>query len=460
MKRINFVIFVMFLPMIFSPMVTNSQTMTGEGPNLDPRITQQNVLDMRLSEIINNGRRIFSTPFNKQDGYGDGPFFQSEGDPITFGNRPTLQGNGTFLRANGLDGQTCLECHFITRNSSIPATLGIGGVAAGANHVMFMPKQIKTIRENNNYNGRFINPPFLFGSGGVELLAKELTIELQQLKAEALANPGNPIVLETTKGVFFGTIFSPDGVSLDTSGVEGIDPDLVVRAFGRKGEFATVRAFDLGAMQFHFGMQPVEVVGEGVDDDLDGIADELLVGEISALHIFGTTLPRPIMEEFSSEAVAGYAKFVEIGCSACHIPSLVTKSRVITYSFPEVENDPTANVFMVVDLTETAHFEPVPGSGVIVPLFADLKRHDMGPDLSESFYQATGQANREFTTARLWGVRDTAPYLHDGRATTITEAILMHGGEAQTVRDIFASLPQTDRDNLITFLYSLRTPLP
>ncbi|MFN2256081.1 MAG: di-heme oxidoredictase family protein, partial [Candidatus Promineifilaceae bacterium] len=96
--------------------------------------------------------------------------------------------------------------------------------------------------------------------------------------------------------------------------------------------------------------------------------------------------------------------------------------------------------------------------GISVPLFADLKRHDMGPDLSESFAQVDEQRNREFTTARLWGVADTAPYLHDGRATTLTEAILLHGGEALPARNAFAALSGQNQAEVIAFLRSLRTP--
>ncbi|HSM13876.1 MAG TPA: di-heme oxidoredictase family protein, partial [Thermoanaerobaculia bacterium] len=67
-------------------------------------------------------------------------------------------------------------------------------------------------------------------------------------------------------------------------------------------------------------------------------------------------------------------------------------------------------------------------------------------------------ANDEFTTARLWGVADTAPYLHDGRATTLEEAIEFHGGEAQGARDAFLALGPADRDELLVFLGKLRTP--
>ncbi len=63
-----------------------------------------------------------------------------------------------------------------------------------------------------------------------------------------------------------------------------------------------------------------------------------------------------------------------------------------------------------------------------------------------------------FVTARLWGIADTAPYLHDGRAPTLTEAILFHGGEAQPARDAFALLVPRDRTALLSFLRTLRTP--
>lgn len=469
------------------PGLATGESMTGEGPNLAPRITQHQVEnELNFNQIRKSGERVFATPFNKQDGYGDGPYNPSEGDPREFGNRPSLQNgipnnrfdgrNGTFLRVNGLDGQTCLECHFITRNSTIPATLGVGGAAAGANQVLFMPSDIDVADlEPGEFNGRFINPPFLFGSGGVELLAKEMTMELQKIKADALANPGFRQNL-TAKGVDFGTIVADNLGNLDTSAVEGVDEDLVIRPFGRKGEFATVRAFDIGAMQFHFGIQAnEEICGNVVDDichvdaDGDGVTDELKIGELSALHIFGTTLERPIVdadgdgleEPLTLEAQDGFKTFKSIGCADCHRPFLTTDKKRLSYSFPEEETDPEANVYRRINLVKKANFEKDSGgSGIVVSLLSDLKRHRIGNTLRESFDVVNNRANRAFITARLWGVRDTAPYLHDGRATTITEAILMHGGEAKAARNSFRRLRKEDKDKVIAFLFSLRTPVP
>jgi len=430
----------------------------GEAPALTPRVTQDEIVGgMPLDDIRRAGRRVFSTPFNKLDGYGDGPI-----DPLdktSPGGRPSLQNNGTFLRINGLDGQTCLECHSILSNATIPATFGVGGVGGAVSNAMFQPRHIDVDDEAGEgfatYDGRFINPPFLFGSGGVELLAKEMTADLLELKQFAKDHPGTIVELRTHK-VDFGTLRFVDG-EFDTSGVEGIDEDLIVRPFGRKGEFPTVRAFDVDAMRFHFGIEPVEGVGKGNDNDGDGVVDELLVGEISALHIFNTTLSPPFFEEPTTEARNGLRHFREIGCAECHVPLMKTRTKRLPYNFPEDPARPFDNEFLSVDLSA----DPVGfrvrnnGGGLIIPMFADLKRHDMGEILGESFGT---ELDREFTTARLWGVADTAPYLHDGRATTLTEAILLHGGEALDAREAFEALGAEERSEILALLRILRVP--
>ena len=437
------------------------QSPPGETGNIPtPRITQADILSgtLTLDDIRLAGMKMFTTPFNRLDGYGDGP--PDPLDPTSPGGRPTLQNNGTFLRVNGMDAQTCIECHSVVSNAVVPFRAGIGGVGGSNSNAMFMPRNIDVDDEAGNgfaaYDGRFINPPFLFGSGGVQLVAKEMTEDLQRLKLVAKSNPGVPIAL-TTHGVNFGSIvFDPVQNDWDTSNVHGIDEDLVVRPFGRKGEFATVRGFDVGAMLFHFGMQPVEFVGPNVDGDGDGVSDEILIGELSALEIFNTNLERPIIGEVTQEARDGLDVFRAIGCDVCHVEEIHTRGTELTYSFPEVDTLPFANVFYKSDLVNgPAGFARTAAGGVRVPLFSDLKRHHMGAALAETF---GSPLDDQFITARLWGVADTAPYLHDGRATILTDAILLHGGEAKPQSDAFAALPAADKVKLLTFLRALRVP--
>ncbi len=437
----------------------NAEDLPAEGPRLgSQRITQADITSGKVSlrDIRRAGLRIFTTPFNKADGYGDGNL--NPGASTRFeGNRPTL--NGTFLRVNGLDAQTCLECHSLIDASTIPPTLGIGGAGGSVTNAIALPSRIELEAPDAGtglvpFNGRFINPPALHGAGAVELVAREMTGTLQAIAEEARAHAGTPYPL-TAKGVDFGTIRADGSGELDTTGVTGVDDDLVIKPFGRKGEFPTTRDFDRAAMLFHFGMQPVEVVGPDVDSDGDGVANEILVGELSALQIFTTTLRRPYQERQGDPDVRrGKQVFVAIGCASCHVPELQTDHSVLEYFVP---GDDTA--YYAVDLVhDVPGYDSAPGGGIRVPMFSDLKRHDLGPELAENLDLAADRVNREFITPRLWGVAGTAPYLHSGQATTIGEAIAMHGGEAATVRDNYFALPEQDRRALHTMLQSLRLP--
>ncbi|MEM7205637.1 MAG: di-heme oxidoredictase family protein [Planctomycetota bacterium] len=443
-----------------SPSPGAGQVPPGEGPAIrSPRLTQAEILSggLTLLDLRRHGLRMFATPFNQHDGFGDGPM--NPANPTDPGGRPTLQNNGMHLRANGLDAQTCMECHSVLSSATVPFRFGIGGVGGANNNVMAGPTEIDIDDSMGlgfaGFDGRFINPPFLMGAGGVEIIAKEMTIDLQNALRRAKRNPGTVVPL-VTKDVSFGSI-RVVGDRVDTSAVEGVDHDLVVRPFGRKGEFATTRAFDVEALRFHFGMEPVEAVGHDVDADHDGVVNEALVGEVSALQIFGTTLEPPVVDDQTPESRRGRGLFRTLGCADCHIPELTSRTSLLTYSFPPIETEPLANVYYAVDLARApTRFARAPSGGIRVPMFSDLKRHDMGPRLAET----TGKAlDPLFVTPRLWGVADTAPYLHDGRALTLSDAILMHGGEAQTARDAFAALAAADRVAVLTFLRTLRTPV-
>ena len=96
-------------------------------------------------------------------------------------------------------------------------------------------------------------------------------------------------------------------------------------------------------------------------------------------------------------------------------------------------------------------FRADPQGRAVVELLGDLKRHDMGPGLAESIDE-TGCGKSVFMTENLWGVGSTAPYLHDGRATTLTEAILEHGGAAGGSRSAFESRTTVNQAYLIAVL--------
>jgi CxxC motif-containing protein (DUF1111 family) len=93
---------------------------------------------------------------------------------------------------------------------------------------------------------------------------------------------------------------------------------------------------------------------------------------------------------------------------------------------------------------------------VLVPAFTDLKRHDMGPDLDTERLVQDGVPTAHWITRKLWGFANEPPFLHHGRATLVSEAILLHGGEGRPARDAFVALPQADRDAVVAFLKTLQ----
>jgi hypothetical protein len=506
-------------------------------------------MDTDLNFLRLQGEWVFATPFNKHDGLGDGPI--NPKNKVQPGGRLTLpafpsengkpaEGNKFFLRVNGLDSQTCVECHFIVNNSTVPAKFGVGGVGGAAAAAFpattrFLPaSQGPKSVDAANFNGRVINPPFVFGSGGVELLAKEMTENLHQQLRDASNPPeiGKPVHLKT-HGVDFGFVtwkktgennsveevpdtktncdamdkknkkmvtlehfiaISPaaklyawtgssdygtrvevkssemtakhkgqsPGLELDTTNLKGVDGDLVIKPFGRKGNNVTTRDFDCGALRFHMGMEPVEIVGKDNDNDGDGVVNEITIAELSALSIFNTTSPRPNQDKYTGP---GSKVFNDIGCSGCHVPVMKTERHILPYQQPEQPQHPfdDRNKYYEVDLVNSsANFEVDPDNsdGMLVKLFSDLKRHDMGHRLQESLTSASAEENRTYITARLWGVADTAPYMHDGRATTLTEAIKWHGGDAEAARNKFIALSDSKKVDLLNYLRSLHTPTP
>jgi CxxC motif-containing protein (DUF1111 family) len=90
-----------------------------------------------------------------------------------------------------------------------------------------------------------------------------------------------------------------------------------------------------------------------------------------------------------------------------------------------------------------------------VEAWTDLKRHDMGDALADPHVTFGVFPARQFLTPALWGVGATAPYLHDGRAATLSDAIRKHDGEGASSRVAFLALAIDDQKKLVEFLQTL-----
>lgn len=148
---------------------------------------------------------------------------------------------------------------------------------------------------------------------------------------------------------------------------------------------------------------------------------------------YSQNLGVPARRDVDDPAVLdGKQVFYKTGCASCHTPKFVTRR----------DADHPAQQFQL-----------------IWP-YSDMLLHDMGEGLADHRPEGTA-TGMEWRTPPLWGIGLTATvnqeagFLHDGRARTLLEAILWHGGEAQAARDAVVAMPPEDRQSLITFLRSL-----
>ena len=212
-------------------------------------------------------------------------------------------------------------------------------------------------------------------------------------------------------------------------------PDGRLGRFGWKAEFATLREFVKAACANEIGLSnpdrpqalPIPKRGyQAPGTDLTEAQCALMTDFIRGLDAPRRVEPSDPAER--SRARAGEQTFARIGCADCHTPDL----------------------------------------GSIKGFYSDLLLHDMGPTLAAgigSYGEAIAPPNSttvpvapEWKTPALWGVADSAPYLHDGRAETLEDAIAAHQGEASGVTTAFKNLPPAEQQDIIAFLKTLKAP--
>src|SRR5262249_41759919 len=174
-------------------------------------------------------------------------------------------------------------------------------------------------------------------SGPIEALALELTRGLQASRIaavnEAFLSSRNVAVHLVAKGIDFGDITArPDG-TIDTAGVRGVSPDLVIRPFHQDGAAVSLRQFTNEGMNQHMGMQSQELFGIDTDPDGDGVTNELTVGDMTAISLFQAQLGTPgeVVPPDPERRRAvddGEYLFVAIGCTHCHVPLMTLKSAM------------------------------------------------------------------------------------------------------------------------------------
>jgi CxxC motif-containing protein (DUF1111 family) len=274
------------------------------------------------------------------------------------------------------------------------------------------------------------NPTPLFGLGLIDGIPEDAIVAME--KREAMESP-------------------------QTKGRAARLKDGRIGRLGWKGQTANTEDFVLNACAVELGLEVPghhqAITPQAPRYQATGL--DLTADECNALVAYVRSLPRPAENrpsgiEESRHIDAGRSTFASIGCAGCHAPKV----------------------------------------GDVSGIFSDLLLHDMGPELGDegsydgsssddedeplspriSVAEGNGQparprmprgaTRREWRTPPLWGFRDSGPYLHDGRAQTLEQAVAMHGGQGQSSAVTFFKLSPRERLQLESFLKSLVAPAP
>ncbi len=201
--------------------------------------------------------------------------------------------------------------------------------------------------------------------------------------------------------------------------------------FGRKAAVSNLEDFNEGAFLFELGLTTPRLMLEGtiagapLPDGVDPASEPEASAETVALTSdYVRFLAPPAPAERGEVEQRGALVFERVGCATCHVPTLRTGPHAVA----ALSRRP-------------------------VDAYTDLLLHDMGPELADA---CLGDAtSAEFRTEPLMGLRHVRALLHDGRATSIEDAIALHGGEASRSRSAYRALDDRGRDALLAFLRSL-----
>lgn len=448
---------------------------------------------VRPDRLLDHGQALFEAMWTNQEG-GGRPLTKGTGAPLADLSSP-LEFPRNFNRISAPDANSCAGCHNLPRSGGggdqvanvfvlgqrfdfatfddLDTTPTRGGVDENGNPIL-----LQTIANERNTLG-------MFGSGYIELLAREITADLQAIRDSLAPGASAPL---TSKGISYGTLArNPDG-TFDPSGCEGLPPtslagampSLVIRPFHQASAVVSLREFSNNAFNHHHGIQSQERFGDGVDADGDGFVNEMTIADITAASLWQAQLPVPGRvipndPEIEAAVLVGERRMKQIGCLNCHVKRLPLNGEAV-FVEPSPYNPPgnlqTGDVpDYALDLSDTRLDLPrIPKdkNGVIwVDAFTDFKLHDIteGPgdpnceSLNMHFPGGSGDflsGNCRFLTKKLWGAANEPPYFHHGKFVTMRQAIEAHRGEAIDSFNAWSALSAFEQDAIIEALKTLQ----
>ena len=277
---------------------------------------------------------------------------------------------------------------------------------------------------------------------------------------------------------------------------DGLITGRVEGKFGWRGQIASLSAFVGQACAGELGLSHELALqsGDPLSPKYVPPGFDITSAEVSKLVSFVSTLPPPEEAKGDERIYRGEEHFNEIGCATCHVADVFPAAGVFSdflvhdmgYRLQAPSPSAVGDTKLLADERTIPRMRTVRGpiSGEVPPYYSGITvnsasssypapekieeptqpRFPRGDRPLESNLKGDLQGKtwddlqREWKTPALWGLADTAPYLHDGRAATIEEAIEWHGGEAHQSAGLFAALNKEDREDLIRFLKSLKAP--
>jgi CxxC motif-containing protein (DUF1111 family) len=353
---------------------------------------------------FNDGDALFGLPFRPVDGLG--PLFirtACSACHVEGSRGPGLVQKMAIVLADGITpaaDQAALAYGHTVRE----------GLAAGAT-TPIVPPDTATVKVTLR-----LGPPVL-GRGYLEAVDDAELVRLEA--AQAARTDG---IHGTIGRATFASVPNPD--TTYSSYRQG---QVVLGRFGLKARIATLDDFTADAFQGDMGlstpMRPTELANP------DGLSDDQRAGiDLGLDHIdrIAFYLRRIAIPRRVGLTERGARLFEQAACAACHVSALRTRA---SYPIPQL-------------------------AGIDAPIFSDLLLHDMGAALADGMTDGSA-TSLAWRTAPLIGLRFARTYLHDGRAHTVREAIVAHGGEARGAALAFQALSQDDQQSLIEYVSAL-----
>lgn len=479
----------------------NRQSNIGREVSVPVHLSDGQEFTIPLDALLKHGKLLFNANWTEQEG-GGRPLTKGTGRPLSDPSRP-LTGARAFNRISGPDANSCAGCHNTPHGIS-----GGGGdfvtnvfvLGQRFDSVTFDPSDKLPTRGTVDEAGQVASlqtvgnlraSTGMFGAGYLEMLARQMTEELQRIRDSIRLGETKELI---AKGVHFGKLTLTNAGLWDTSKVEGLPrlslittgshspPTLVIRPWHQASNIVSLREFSNTAFNHHHGIQSTERFGLDTDLDGDGFKNELTRADITAVTVYqavlqvpGRVIPRD--PEIERAVLLGERAFERIGCSTCHVSRLPLESRGWVYSEPNPFNLPTNlrsgetrdfKVDLSSDLLPLPRLRP-DGSGTVwIEAYTDFKLHDICEpgeaeplDMNQSQWSKKfKEGNRRFLTKRLWGAANEPPFFHHGLFTTLRQSVLSHSGEAKESRQAFQALSAAEQDAVIEFLKTLQVLPP